>query len=194
MNKVLVIAPHIDDEVLGVGGTMIKHIARGDQVSVVAVCDRGPLKHKQRQQAALVKDKIGYDNIFFLGLRDMLLDMCIRQIIQPLEEVYNNIAPDIVYTCHQGDVNTDHQSVFTASAVVCRIHQSNPPKKMLSYEVPSSTDQGVSVPFVPNVYSVLTADEIEQKIDAFEELLNNYGIVEMVRSGKLVIARGAKRT
>ena len=33
-----------------------------------------------------------------------------------------------------------------------------------------------------------------EKLDAFEGLMNNYGIIEMVRSGKLVMARGPERT
>ena len=49
MDNVLIIAPHIDDEVLGVGGSISKHIPAGDKVTVVAVTDRLEFKDKQRR-------------------------------------------------------------------------------------------------------------------------------------------------
>ena len=166
--NVLVIAPHIDDEILGVGGTMIKHVDAGDTVCVVFVADREGMVTKQREESIRVSQLVGYSHTFWLGLNDELLDSNSRHIIKALEKVYREVQPDVVYTCHRGDVNTDHQAVFNASAVVCRPLQAHPPSKFLSYEVPSSTSQGIEFPFTPNVYNQLTTNQLEQKIKAFE--------------------------
>jgi len=168
MSRVLVIAPHADDEVLGAGGTILKHVSNGDDVNVVIVTDRADLEKRQRQQSSQVSTELGVNKLYHLGLEDEHLDKEIKLIITSLEQTYNEVKPDIIYTCHSHDVNIDHQAVFKASTVVCRRLQQHPPSRFLSYEIPSSTEQGYTVPFVPNVYNVLTADEVEQKIDAFE--------------------------
>jgi len=168
MRNVCIIAPHADDEVLGVGGTICKHVDKGDCVSVVIVADRAGLESVQRDQSCKVRDKLKCSNIFHLGLQDEYLDKEAKLIISPLEEIYDKIMPDIVYTCHGGDFNTDHQAVFRASVVVCRPLQAHPPSRVLSYETPSSTSQGLAAPFIPNVYNTLTADQLDCKIEAFE--------------------------
>ena len=164
--RVLIIAPHADDEVLGVGGTIVKHVEANDCVSVVIVSNRKGMEH-QREQSEAARKVLGYKDVHWLHLQDEYLDRSIRSIIKPVESIYNEIKPDIVYTCHAGDVNIDHQAVFKASVVVCRPLQKNPPSQFISYEAPSSTGQGRLTPFVPNHYSVLTSDQLELKTEAF---------------------------
>lgn len=172
MNKrVLVIAPHADDEVLGPGGTIVKHVESNDIVNVVIVSNRSNKTH-QRGYAEKAREKLGYKCIYWLDLEDEKLDISIRDIIKPLENVYNETLPDIVYTCHGGDVNIDHQAVFKASVVVCRPLQKKPPGQFLSYEVPSSTSQGRLTSFIPTVYSELTSNQLELKTDAFNQYVD----------------------
>jgi N-acetylglucosamine malate deacetylase 1 len=165
-DNILVIAPHADDEILGVGGCMRKHVENGDRVHVVIVTDRHNMSH-QRTQAEKTKDIIGHDQIHWCGLKDEYTDICMNDIIKPLEHVYQNVLPGVVYTCHRGDVNIDHQAVFKASTVVCRALQSNPVRLFLSYEIPSSTEQGLSHAFVPNYYVTLNQEHVDRKVDAF---------------------------
>lgn len=172
MNKhVLIIAPHADDEVLGPGGTVVKHVESNDIVNVVIVSNRDNKGH-QRVYAENARKILGYKRIYWLDLEDEKLDISIRDIIKPLEDVYNKTLPDTVYTCHGGDVNIDHQAVFKASVVVCRPLQKNPPKRFLSYEVPSSTSQGRLANFIPTVYSELTNNQLELKTDAFNQYVD----------------------
>jgi LmbE family N-acetylglucosaminyl deacetylase len=145
--KVLVIAPHADDEVLGAGGTLHKHVNQHDDVSVVIVSDRKGLKNKQRNESKQVRDALKYNNIFHLGLQDEYLTP--KSVIDPLEKVYNEIKPDLVYTCNKEELNLDHQAVYDASTIVCRSHQEHAPKMVLLYEILSQT-------FTPNYYSVLS--------------------------------------
>ncbi len=163
--KILVIAPHIDDEVLGAGGSIIKHVESGDEVHIVAITDREHLRDVQRAQAEEVREVIGAETYSFLGLRDMYLDVCMRDIIEPLESLYSDIKPDWVYGPFDGDINTDHQSVYRASTVVCRSLQAHKLEKFLLYEIPSSTEQGLKA-FKPSVYNPINVKQMNKKISA----------------------------
>lgn len=166
--RVLAIAPHADDEVLGPGGSLAKHVENGDSVSVVIVSDRNKLSLEQRIQAKEAGDILGYKDLKFLGLKDESLDGPASNVIKPLEEFYIKVRPHTVYIPHKGDYNLDHRAVFKASMVVCRTYQNAPPSKILSYEIPSSTSQGLMEPFVPNYYNRIKVNHLEKKIDAFE--------------------------
>ena len=149
MASVLVIAPHADDEVLGVGGTLHKHVNQHDDVNVVIVSDRTKLKIKQRNQSKEVRDTIKYNKVFHLGLEDEHLHENIKSVISGLERVYAKVKPDIVYTCTNEELNLDHLAVYEASTIVCRTHQEHPPKMVLLYEV-------LEASFTPNYYSILS--------------------------------------
>ena len=174
MDNILVIAPHIDDEVLGVGGTISKHIDAGDTVTVVAVTDRLEYKDKQRKEALKVSDYFNLEDYFFLGLKDMYLDVCLKEIIDPLEHIYNYVKPNIVYGPYGGDINIDHQAVNRAMTVVCRTHQKQKLDKFLLYEIPSSTEQGVVDNFNPNYFSVLSKKNLKEKIETFSFYEDEY--------------------
>ena len=112
--KVLIIAPHADDEVLGVGGTIAKYVENKQEVSVIIVADRKDLSLEQRIQAKESQEVLNYKNLYFLGLRDERLDGYAVDIIKPLEEIYETIKPETVYVPHVGDYNLDHRAVFKA--------------------------------------------------------------------------------
>lgn len=165
--KVLIIAPHADDEVLGVGGSIAKHVSEGDKVEVVIAADRKGLALEQRIQAREAKEILGYHDLHFLGLSDEYMDGYAVNIIKPLEKIYEEARPDIVYVPHKGDYNLDHRAVFKASMVACRIFQKFPPTRILAYEALSSTSQGLMEPFVPNSYTSLSETQLELKLKAF---------------------------
>ena len=166
--NVLVVAPHADDEVLGPGGTIAKHIESGDSVSVVIVADRKKICLEQRIQAEEARKILGYNRLDFLGLKDETLDGPAVEIIKPLEDIYGEVRPHTVYVPHKGDYNLDHRAVFRAATVSCRVHQQAPPSRVFSYETPSSTSQGLMEPFLPNFYNRITVSHLEKKIDAFK--------------------------
>jgi len=160
--KVLVIAPHMDDEILGCGGTMVRHVQDGDSVSVCIVADRAyghqhthELIEREKEACRRAKAVIGYHELIFLDLPDEHLDRSQIALIVPLEEVCNRVKPDIVYLPHRGDVNQDHRAIYDAVLVACRPHASYPVKGLRVYEVPSSSDQAPAAgvwPFLPNLY------------------------------------------
>ena len=173
MDKVLVIGAHADDEVLGVGGTIQKHVEKGDVVTVVIVSNRLPEQTAidEKLHAEQARGVLKYSQLKFLNLKDMALDTCIYDIIQPLEALYNSIEPTIVYTHYNGDNNQDHRAVYEATTVITR-PKWRPPRQLFSYEVISSTDQCASFShctYQPSYYNKLTKKQVFNKILALEQ-------------------------
>ena len=173
--KVLIVAPHMDDEVLSCGGTIIRHVDSGDHVTVCIVANRA-YNHKYDQNlieqekdcCKKAKEILSYQDLVFLDLPDEQLDRSQIDIIIPLEEIVNSCKPDIVYIPNRGDLNQDHRAVFEAARVVCRPHAGHRVTTLRAFEVPSSTDQvpeALEWPFLPNYY-VNVKSSLEQKIEA----------------------------
>ena len=198
--KVLVFAAHPDDELLGLGGTIIKHIAQGDEVSVVlyttGVTSRGvkdtddKIKKLRKNSLALSKF-IGFKKIFFLDFDDQKLDNYpLLQIIKKTESIKKIIKPDIIYTHHHSDLNKDHRIVTESVLVAFR-----PDKKykIIMFETPSSTEYAYKNYFVPNYY-VDIKKTYKKKIEA----LFKYYKIEMrktnhPRSKSYLLALAKKR-
>jgi LmbE family N-acetylglucosaminyl deacetylase len=165
VERVLVIAPHTDDEVLGAGGTIVKHVNDSHHVHVCFISLRQTSsKRTQYREAKEAKEVLGYQEVTFLDLPDSYLDDRVIDIVTPLEKVYNKYKPTVVYTCNGTDTNQDHQAVFKATMIVCRPHCTRV-KRLLSYEVPSSTDQMPKShsDFKPNFYNLLSNQHVLQK-------------------------------
>ncbi len=175
MSCVLVVAPHPDDEVLGVGGTVLKHLADGDAVHVV-VCTRGEASRFGKAQVETVQREarnahefLGVTGSHFLNLPAARLDTIPgAEINAALAETFAKVAPDTVYVPHSGDVHRDHQLVFQAALVCARPTSSTYPARVLAYETVSETNwhaPPTTPPFVPNVYIDISA-HLERKLEA----------------------------
>lgn len=162
MVKILVIAPHLDDEVLGCGGTIAKHVASGDSVSVCVVAHRvyehvydAAKANVEQAHSQMAKNTLGYDEIAYLDLPDERLDACLQDIIIPLEKFFCRVRPEIVYIPFYGDNHQDHRAVFHAARVVLRPSATAHIRAIFMYETPSSTEQSLPSAegaFVPNHY------------------------------------------
>lgn len=165
----------MDDEVLGVGGTIAKHVAKDHEVYVCFLAHRiydhkyDEEKNKIEIQSALkAKEILGYKEAEFLNLPDERLDVCIQDILIPLEAYINRIKPEIAYLCHRGDVHQDHKATFQAAMIALRSFANKNIKRILCYEVPSSTEQSPpfnDYAFLPNYY-VNIQKHLETKIGA----------------------------
>jgi N-acetylglucosamine malate deacetylase 1 len=175
--KVFVVAAHMDDEILGTGGTIAKHVQAGDVVTVCIVCKRAynhqfdpKILEEEKAAARRAAKVLGYQDIRFLDLRDELLDQRLLDIIVPLEECVLKVMPSVVYTHHRGDSNQDHRAVFQASMIACRALSQHKVTRVLAYEVSSSTEQAPPFPeyaFQPNFY-VNINDFLERKSEALK--------------------------
>lgn len=175
---VLVVAAHADDEALGCGGTIARHVEAGDRVDVVFVADgvssrpgSGDDDLARRLQATERAQQIlGITKSRFLGLPDNRLDSVpLLDIVQSLEAVIAELKPSIVYTHHVGDLNVDHRVTHQAVMTACRPLPSATVREILAFEVLSSTDWGSSGgdPFIPN-YFVDVSSMMSLKLRALE--------------------------
>jgi LmbE family N-acetylglucosaminyl deacetylase len=178
-NNVLVIAAHPDDEVLGVGATVNKHIENGDMVTFVYITDgymqdysdEGFRKEK-RECARKASYILGVDKLYFLGFHGLLLDTISKsKLNMALTRLVENVKPDIVYTHYWGDVNHDHQIVFDMTVVACRPHRDKAVKKILAYEVLSSTEWSgkvADINYQPTEFNIVSKKNLIDKIEAFK--------------------------
>jgi LmbE family N-acetylglucosaminyl deacetylase len=175
--RVLIIAAHMDDEVLGCGATIAKHRDNGDKVFICFIAHR-IYNHQfnkqkndvEKKHALKAKQILGYQEAVFFDLPDERLDGCVQDIIIPLEDYVYKLKPDIVYCPFRGDNNQDHRAVFDATRVVLRSSAAPFVKKTYMYEVPSSTEQSpplLESIFSPNYYVNITK-YIDKKIKAYK--------------------------
>jgi LmbE family N-acetylglucosaminyl deacetylase len=176
MTKILVIAAHPDDEVLGMGGTIAAHTGRGDAVRVVVVTDGSSTQYPGDAEVRARKDgearraasELGVEDYVHLDLPDMRLDTLPHvEVNKVVEEHVREFAPEVVYTV-QPDVNNDHRVLFDSVAVATRPVAGHPVRRLLTYAPTSSTEWTPAAVnwFVPNWYVDVTAT-IERKIAAF---------------------------
>lgn len=172
-SKILIVAAHPDDEVLGCGGTIAKHIKMGDKAYCLFL-GRGKASRIKREKLATKKEQallekearraakiLGISKIFFEDFPDQEYDKePMLTIVKAIEKVKERIKPDIVFTHHVGDLNKDHQVVFRAVLTACRPLPKETVKTIYSFEVPSSTEWGVPKRkdyFVPNIFIDISA-------------------------------------
>ncbi len=170
--KVLVISCHPDDEVLGVGGTILQHRAVGDDVHVAMVTDGCSGVYDASKKALLADslkrcaNHLGVTRIHELDLPNQRLDtLPLIEIAQHLERVIAAVHPDVVYLHNKDDVNQDHQVVYKAGLIATRPYACENLKAVYLYEVPSSTEAG-DASFAPDYFVDITA-QLERKIEAF---------------------------
>jgi LmbE family N-acetylglucosaminyl deacetylase len=172
---VLIVAPHPDDELLGVGGTLLRHLAEGDHVHVV-ICTRGEPPRFSVEQVRAVQAEaraahafVGVTGSHFLDLPAAGLDRRPgAEVNEALGAVFQKVAPSVVYVPHAGDVHRDHQLVFQAAMVCCRPSDRPGPARIRAYETVSETDwyaPPLTPAFVPNVYVEITRF-VEKKLAA----------------------------
>ena len=184
MKKVLVVAAHPDDEVLGCGGTIARHADAGDQVQVLIVAEGATSRQQQRnrlqageelstlaQAAHTAGSILGAAGVELLDLPDNRLDSLDRlDLIKRIEQRINRHKPQVVYVHHAGDVNVDHRRLHEAVVTACRPTPGHPVKRLLSFEVASSTEwqpPGSASAFQPNWF-VDVYPQWQRKCEALE--------------------------
>lgn len=183
IDRVLIIAAHPDDEVLGVGGTIAKYVKNGAEVKLLIVTDGSTsqyrnasnlkqiLDEKKRETAQAAKT-LGITEVIYGGMPDMKLDVIEHiRINKVIEDAVDYFQPNIVFTQFYGDVNMDHQCVNRSTLVACRPVEGQCVKELYSYYVPSSSDWNIpigAVAFMPNTFIDISGEYAEKKYAAMK--------------------------
>ena len=179
--KILILACHADDEILGVGGTICRHIEKGDDVHVCVVTT--PLKPEwdndfkwtdktildKLQEQKIVDKYLGITKRHFLKHSVLELNKIGRALFNySIQKIINKIDPDVIYTHWDGDLNYMHQLVSLATIIGVR-----PPRKTTVYMYEMESSQFARIGFKPNYY-VDISDYIGKKIEAFALYASEY--------------------
>lgn len=175
---VLAVVAHPDDEALGCGGTLARHISAGDRVRIIFLADgegarsaadnRDMEKRKAMAQKACAK--LGVTELTFLDFPDNRMDSVPRlEIIQKLEEAVDKEIPDIIYTHHSGDLNIDHRIAHDVVLTAFRPTPECRVRVIRCFEVLSSTEWGSprAASFVPDHFIDISRF-IEAKMQALQ--------------------------
>lgn len=170
----MVVVAHPDDEVLGCGGTIARHADAGDHVHVLIVAEGATSRLHQRDRgqamnhlsalahaAQTAGSILGASDVELLDFPDNRLDSIDRlDLTKQIEKYIARQQPQLVYVHHAGDVNVDHRRLHEAVVTACRPIPGQPVRRLLSFEVASSTEwqpPGSASAFQPNWFVDISA-------------------------------------
>jgi LmbE family N-acetylglucosaminyl deacetylase len=174
-HQILVVAAHPDDEVLGAGGTIAKHVTRGEAVYVAVLSEGTSMTFPDKPEMIAVKQShalkaaevLGVKDVFFGNFPDQKLDAYpFVQITGFIEELVRKIRPNVVYTHHFSELNRDHRVAYEATSVAVRPFSCPSLERFFCFMVDTVADWGQGVAQC-NVFSDISAT-LEAKLQAMQ--------------------------
>jgi N-acetylglucosamine malate deacetylase 1 len=202
MTKILVIAPHPDDETLGCGGTLFKHLQDADELHwaiITSISEENgwssEAKERRISEIDVVAKKYRFSSVHNLSLPSTQLDnLPLTNLIGKIKEVYEQVEPEIIFMPFISDVHTDHQ--ITARALQSTFKWFRYPyiKKILMYETPSETEFNFieKNSFKPNVF-VNISKHLSDKLETMKIYESEIGDFPFPRSEKTITALASFR-
>jgi len=180
MRKILIVAPHCDDEILGCGGIMSKFAQNGDEV-YVAIVTNGHLgapelfsaegTKKVRSEALQAHQILGVKETFFLDFPAPRLDSIpAYQLSLAFSKIVKEKAIEVMYLPHRGDIHKDHRITYEAALVAARPINNCTVKRVLAYETLSETEWAPPFgddAFIPTVFESIEG-HLDKKLEAFK--------------------------
>ncbi|MCC8358748.1 PIG-L deacetylase family protein [Salinimicrobium sediminilitoris] len=184
--RILVVAAHPDDELLGLGATMYqlnkyyscktRVVILGEGITSRAderdpeVWEKELRIHNENIKSA--QQAIGYNSVKTYNLPDNRFDTVpLLDIIKIIEKEKNDFQPEVVFTHHGGDVNIDHQRTFEAVVTATRPVKGEVVRTIITYETPSGTEWRASTDprhFIPNMFVEVNEEAVKAKIAGME--------------------------
>jgi LmbE family N-acetylglucosaminyl deacetylase len=184
MKKILIIAAHPDDEILGCGGTAAKLAQEGHQIFTLILGEGKTSRYEAdktdfsqeieelNREIRQANKIIGVKEVFVRSFPDNSFDSVpLLEIVKEIEAIIEQVKPDIVFTHHVGDLNIDHQIAHRAVLTSARPMKDKCIKEIYAFEVPSSTEWNAfsrETAFIPNVFVDIT-ETIDVKAKAMAE-------------------------
>ena len=182
--KIMIIAAHPDDELLGLGASMHKLIKEEKVTTHVVILGEGITSRSDERDAIRWKDVlekhhqnmyaaariIGYHSVKSYDFSDNRFDShALLDVVKVVEHEKEDFRPDIIFTHHGGDLNIDHQLTFQAVMTATRPMIEECVKAVITFETSSATEwQATCDPrtFTPNLYMEVSEEDLQAKIDA----------------------------
>lgn len=153
--RILVIAAHPDDELLGCGGTLALHAARGEHVTALIACEGESLRYGDcgmSEHTSRACRTVGVHDVRELKFPDQGLDrFTLTEVIAPLEKVVREVRPHVVYCQYGGDINRDHEILFKAALVATRPTEPGI-EGVYAFDTASSTEWAYPRTFEPDTW------------------------------------------
>jgi LmbE family N-acetylglucosaminyl deacetylase len=206
MTKILIVAPHADDETLGCGGTILKLTQAGCEVHWLLVTGMSEQSgfsktqiEKRDKEITQVAEAYKFTKVHQLGLPPARLEtLPLGDIIGPICQVVAEVQPEQVFTVYRNDAHSDHEIVFDAVMSATKSFRYPFVKRVLAYETMSETDFGMKPEdggFRPNVY-VGIGEYLQDKLNILEIFESEIHAFPFPRSRKalesLAYVRGAQ--
>ncbi len=174
-NKILIIAPHPDDEILGCGGLVSKYSGEGRKVYVLVVTRGTPKLYSEerivnvRREALQAHTLLGVTETVFLDFYAPELDITSQaEIAGSISSIIQRFAVDTIFIPHRGDIHSDHRVVYNASIVAGRPVAGSTVKNIYAYETLSETEWAAPFgddAFIPTHF-VDVSDTFDKKLEA----------------------------
>lgn len=196
MKKILVVAPHADDESLGCAGTLLRHIENGDEVYWLLVTgmtiESGFTEQQiKTREAEITKVAYLYEftETFELQLPPARLEMVAKgDVVGAISDVIKKVQPEIVYTVYRNDAHSDHEIVFDALMSSTKTFRYPFVKRVLAYETISETDFAMKPEdpgFRPNVFTNIEG-YLDKKLEILSVFESEMGVFPFPRSPKAI--------
>jgi len=164
--KILIVAAHPDDEVLGCFGTVARLIKEGYEAYTLILGEGKTSREIQRvvqekkeeleilnQEIQKANACIGIKKTFVHHFADNRFDSIdLLDIIKVISDVKDEVQPDIIFTHFKNDLNIDHQITYKAVITATRPMEDESVKEIYSFEVLSSTEWNYPLSFSPDIF------------------------------------------
>ena len=181
--KILIVAAHPDDEVLGCFGTVSRLIKEGYEAYTLILGEGKTSRDEKRvvenkkdeieilnSEIKRANDTIGIKKTFIYNFADNRFDSIdLLDIVKVISKVKEEIKPDIIFTHYENDLNIDHTITYKAVLTATRPMKNECVKEIYSFEILSSTEWNYPISFSPDVYF-----DIEDFIDIKLEAMKKY--------------------
>lgn len=196
--EVLVVAAHPDDETLGAGGAIFKHINAGDKVHWLIVTNisveagfEKDVVAKRQAEIEEVSAAFGFSSVTMFDFNAATLSSVdLPKLVPKISEVVSKIQPQTVYLMNRSDVHSDHRVVFDAVLGATKSFRHSYIEKILMYECISETEFAPALQencFVPN-YFIDISQFLEKKIEVMKVYESELGEHPFPRSEKNIRA------
>ena len=187
MRNIVVISAHPDDEILGVGGTLLKHKKNGDKIYWLITTNifenQGFSKERissRQKEIKKISEALSVEKVFMLDYPTMSLSTSsLIEMVPKISKIFTEIEPEIVYCLNRSDAHSDHRITFDAVMACTKSFRYPFIKQVLMYECISETEFAPQLPekvFTPN-YFVDISSFLEEKMNLmkiYESELGNH--------------------